>query len=441
MSFFNIFLLVLYGVIVVLAITNVVLDNRQPAKTMAWALVIWFVPVIGIMLYLFFGVNTRKKRHIGRTGIVGSKRKVFKNNDVEILTDGKSFIERLLDDVRNAKRSIDIDIYIIEDDETGLGVVNVLMEKTRQGVLVRLIYDDVGCWSVRKSFFRQINKCGIDARAFLPVHFKKLTSRANYRNHRKLIIVDGEVGYIGGMNIAHRYVKGIGGMPWRDTMLRVRGDIVEGMYEVFSRDWVAVGGTEEHDKVISEKNWPKNNCRGVVVTSGPFAPYPEIMQELVKVILKAKKYIFIETPYFLPSEIVMFALKTASLSGVDIRVMVPRRGDAKLVQWAGRTFLREVMDAGVKVYLYERGFLHSKLLVADDILSSCGSANMDFRSFENNFEANIFFWDNLTALRLKAIFMDDMRYCINLFDINPFIKSKFLIRLWESLMRLFAPLL
>lgn len=441
MSFFNISLLVLYGVIVVLTITNVVMDNRQPAKTMAWALVIWFVPIIGIVFYLFFGVNTRKKRHIGHTGIVGSNRKVFKNNEVEIFTDGKSFVERLIGDIRNAQRSIDIDIYIIEDDDIGNGVVNVLMEKTRQGVFVRLIYDDVGCWSVKKSFFRRISEGGIDARAFLPVHFRKLTSRANYRNHRKLIVIDDEVGYIGGMNIAHRYVKGINGMPWRDTMLRVRGDIVEGMQEVFSRDWMAVGGTAEQNKEFSKTNWPDNNCRGIVVTSGPFAPYPEIMQELVKVILKAKEYIFIETPYFLPSESVMFALKTASLSGVDIRVMVPRRGDAKLVEWAGRTFLREVMEAGVKVYLYERGFLHSKLLVADDMLSTCGSANMDFRSFENNFEANIFFWDKLTAMRLKAIFMDDMKYCINLLDINPFIKSKFLIRLWESLMRLFAPLL
>lgn len=472
MSWFNIIWLVYY-VMVTIAIIHVVMDNRQPAKTMAWALVIYFVPVVGIVFYLFFGINHRKERYVSeRTMNQLTKRSMlefaeqqnlrlpdkhkplidlfinqnlalpFKDNRIDIMTDGYAFFPELLKDIAEATHHIHINIYIFEDDALGRLVADALMTKARQGVKVRLIYDDVGCWRVGNRFFEQMREAGVEVVPFLPVHFPSFTSKVNYRNHRKIIVIDGRIGYIGGMNIARRYVSD----KWRDTMLRVQGGVVYALQRAFLVDWYFVDHTLITDRIyyppVSEELTAKNHqLVAQVVTSGPMARYPEIMQGFVRIILAARRYIYIETPYFLPNEPILFALKTAALAGVDVRLMCPLYSDARFLDWASRSYLREIHEAGAKIYLYEPGFLHSKLLISDDSLVSCGSTNVDFRSLENNFEANVFVYDEGTALRLKKIFLDDQSQAVLLSDVPNRLHPKFYARLWESFTRLVSPLL
>ena len=462
---------IVYALIVIVAVAaiiHVLMDNRQPAKTMAWVLVIGFIPVVGVVFYLFFGINHRKERIISQGQMdeltkrsmlsfvgqhnfrVPERQKPlvdlfvnqnlalpFKDNQIDIMTDGYAFFPELLKDIAEATHHIHVNMYIIEDDALGRLVADSLMAKARQGVKVRLIYDDVGCWRVSNRFFEQMREAGVEVAPFLPVRFPSFTSKVNYRNHRKIIVIDGRIGYIGGMNIARRYVSA----KWRDTMLRVQGGVVYALQRAFLVDWYFVDHTLITDRVYYPEVQNVNNCLAQVVTSGPMARYPEVMQGFVRIILAARRYIYIETPYFLPNEPILFALKTAALAGVDVRLMCPLYSDARFLDWASRSYLREIHEAGAKVYLYEPGFLHSKLLISDDSLVSCGSTNVDFRSLENNFEANVFVYDEGTALRLKKVFLDDQSQSVLLSDVPNRLHPKFYARLWESLTRLVSPLL
>jgi len=474
----NVILFAVYQVIVVLAIIHVVMDNRQPAKTMAWALVIWFVPVVGLVFYLFFGLNTRKEKYISQRSLDQlSKRSMlefveqkdlqlpaehrqlidlfvngnfslpFKDNVVEVYNDGYAFFPALLAEIAKAESHIHIDMYIIADDSLGCLLSDALIDKARQGVEVKLIYDDVGCWNVSHQFFERMRDEGVEVVPFLPVRFPSFTSKVNYRNHRKLIVIDGHVGFIGGMNVALRYVKGTGSQPWRDTMLKVEGTGVYGLQRAFLIDWYFCDRTLISDRKyyppfhLSEEQASGPLSLAQTVISGPVSPYPEIMQGYVRIILSAKRYIYLETPYFLPTEPVLFALKTASAAGVDVRIIVPYRSDAKWVEWASRSYLREVVESGVTVMLYKAGFLHSKLLVCDDSICSCGSTNVDIRSFENNFESNIFLYGEAAAQQLREVFQADERQSVSLQDMPERMHPKFMKRLWESLVRMMSPLM
>lgn len=461
-------------ILIAAMVIHVVMDNRQPAKTMAWALVILFIPVVGVVFYLFFGVNHRRERLISQRSVDElSKRSMlsfveqpdlhvperykqlvdlfvnqnmslpFKAGKIDIMTDGYAFFPELLKDIAQARHHIHIDMYIFEDDALGLLIADALADRARSGVLVRVIYDDVGCWKVHHDFFERMRESGIEIVPYLPVRFPSFTSKANCRNHRKLIVIDGQVGYIGGMNIARRYVQGTGAQPWRDTMLRLTGGIVYALQRTFLIDWYFVDRT----LITDRKYYPPVSAHtgqvplAQIVTSGPLAQYPEIMQGYVRIILAARRYIYLETPYFLPNEPVLFALKTAAVAGVDVRILCPLRSDARFTDWASRSYLRELHEAGAKVYLYKTGFLHSKVMVADDSLSTCGSTNVDFRSFENNFEANVFIYDESTALRLKKIILDDQSQSIPLSQLPRRLHPNFFKRLLESFARLVSPLL
>ena len=256
-------------------------------------------------------------------------------------------------------------------------------------------------------------------------------------------MVDGRVGFVGGMNIAMRYIKGRNNRGWRDTHLRIRGGAVFGIQRAFLVDWYFVDRT----LISSRQYYPvappevSNNCLVQIVTSSPVTPWPDIMQGYVRILLAARKYVYMETPYFLPTEPVLFALRTAALAGVDVRLMIPRHTDARFVEWASRSYVMETVEAGVKVYLYKRCFNHSKLLVSDDTLCTCGSTNIDFRSFENNFEANAFFYDEAMACRMKDVFLKDQEESVLLDDVTNLSHRSFVQRLWESLVRLLSPLL
>ena len=455
----NLILVIVYYIIVVLAVVHVVMDNRQPAKTMAWTLVIWFVPIVGIVFYLFFGVNTRKERMVSQRSLDElSKRSMlgfveqqdlqlpdeykpvidlfinqslslpFKGSEVEVYTDGYQFFPALLSAIAGAKNHIHLDMYIFEDDALGYLIADMLIDKAREGVEVRVIYDNVGCWSVKNEFFERMREEGIEVVTFLPVRFPSFTSKVNYRNHRKLIVIDGVTGFMGGMNIALRYVKGTNGQPWRDTMVRMTGTGVYALQRAFLIDWYFADRTLLNDRKyypnrIEAKKHGETMASGSllqIVTSSPVVPYPEIMQGFVWVIHAAKRYVYIETPYFLPTESVLFALKTAAASGIDVRILAPIENDAWFAEWAGRSYLREAVEAGIKVNLY---------------------SNLDSRSFENNFEANAFFYGKDVALRMKQIFLNDEAQSVPLTSLPHRIRPKFMVRLAESFIRLLAPLM
>lgn len=468
--------IVLYVAVIVGIMLTVLMDNRQPAKTIAWVLVLLFVPVVGIVLYIFFGQNTRKMKLIsGRSLDQLSKRSMlefveqrnlrmpeyfsslvrlftnqsmslpFKDNAVEFYTDGYQFFPALLQAIKGATNHIHLDTYIFADDPLGRLLSDALIAKAREGVEVRLIYDDVGCWRVPERFFDRMRQAGVKVRSFMPVRFPAFTSKVNYRNHRKVCVIDGTQGFIGGMNIALRYVKGLHGgtLPWRDTHMRLCGSVVYALQRAFLVDWYFVDRTLINDhRYYPPMPWHiSNDSLAQVVTSSPIAQWPDIMQGYVRILLEAKRYVYMETPYFLPTEPVLFAMRTAALAGVDVRLLIPRRSDAWLIQLASMSYVTETLEAGVKVRLYEKGFNHSKLLVADDQISTCGSTNIDFRSFENNFEANVFFYDRQTALRIKDIYMRDEDCSINFSEARELHHRPYMHRFVESLLRLLSPLL
>lgn len=460
-----------YLAVILFTIVIVLLDNRNPVKTMAWILVLVFLPVVGLAFYFFFGRNTRKERLISKKGFSRlSKRPMaeyqaqealgdftgrnqlipffhkvsnalpFEGNDVQVFTDGYSMYQEFFRRIAKAKHHIHLEFYIFENDAVGRLLRDLLIDKAREGVSVRLLYDDVGCWDVNPMFYDEMLCEGIEVRSFLKVRFPQFTSKVNYRNHRKLAIIDGKVGFIGGMNIALRYLKGVPWGVWRDTHICLKGKAVYGIQTAFLTDWFAVDRT----LLTSAQYFPKMDSVGTsvaqIVTSDPVGEWHDIMLGLVKAISCAQRYIYVETPYFLPTEQVMAAFQTAALSGVDVRLMIPKKADAFITHKGTMSYLDELMKSGVKVYFYRAGFLHSKLWVADDEWASVGSTNLDFRSFEHNFEANAFFYDEKTVCTLKEIFLEDMKKCMTLSQ-KIWDKRSFKNKIVESVVRLLAPLL
>ena len=465
--------LVAYTVIAIVAMITVLLEHRQPAKTIAWVLVLSFLPLVGIVLYFFFGRRTRKNRHIWekslnqltkRSMIEFAEQKQlelpeehkeliqlfvnqnfalpFKNNETDVYVSGYEFFPALLAEISKATHHIHIVSYIIDDDPLGRLLRDALIDKARKGIEVRLLFDDVGSWKTPNHFFEQMREEGIEVHPFMPVRFPAFTGKVNYRNHRKIIVIDGKVGFIGGMNLAQRYVKGHKGIMWRDTHVKISGAAVYGLQRAFLIDWFHADRTLITDrKYYPDTTITPNNNLIQIVTSSPTNVWEELEQGYIKILLSAKRYVYMETPYFLPTEPIFFAMRTAALSGVDVRLMVSLKTDSKLVQMASRSYLTQTIQAGVKVICYEEGFNHTKLLVADDNVATIGSANIDFRSFENNFEANAFFYDKSMAQRIKDIFLTDETKCVPLEKIKEINHKSFIYRLWESVVRLLSPLL
>ena len=458
----------LFLLTVVVTIIVVVLDNRNPVKTLAWVLVLSFLPVVGLIFYFFFGRDVRKEKIISRRGyfrlnkyplaeyyerkpgedrhqLMRFFRKVngslpFDGNDIEIYTSAYEMLPALLKAIAHAQHHIHLQFYIFEDDAVGRLVRDALIDKAKQGVEVRLLYDDVGSWKVKSDFFDQMREAGIETRAFLKVRFPMFTSKVNYRNHRKVAVIDGRVGFVGGMNIALRYLKGVTWGVWRDTHVRIEGCAVYGLQVSFLTDWYAA----DHSLITSSRYYPEMSVYGEssvqIVTSNPIGGGASIMQGLLLAIASSHKYFYIQTPYLLPTEPILLALKTAALGGVDVRIMIPEHADSKVAHLASLSYLDELMECGVRIYKYKKGFLHSKLMVSDDLISTVGSTNMDFRSFEHNFEVNAFMYDPGTALRMKEIFLADQKDA-ELVQIKEWRMRPWYQKVGESVIRLFAPLL
>ena len=463
--------IILYSVTILGLVLVIITENRNPLKTIPWVIVLLLAPGIGLLFYFFFGQDNRKQRIISRrtykrimkrpqegklpqdacvvpdpykplsTLLTNTNQSsLLYGTQITIYTNGTDKFKDLLEEIQKATHHIHIQYYIFCDDEIGKQVQQLLIKKVKEGVKVRVLYDDVGCWHVPNRFFEEMREAGIEVRSFLKVRFPLFTSKVNYRNHRKIVVIDGRIGFVGGMNLAERYMRGFSWGIWRDTHIMLEGKAVHGLQTAFLLDWYFVDRT----LITSTRYFPKiENCGtslAQIVTSEPVGPWKDIMQGLVISISSAKKYFYIQTPYFLPTEAVLVAMQTAALSGVDVRLMLPMRADNRLTHLGSCSYLADVLYSGVKVYFYKKGFLHSKLMVSDDELSTVGSTNVDFRSFEHNFEVNAFIYDTETALQMREIFLQDQRDCVQVF-LKNWVKRPWYRKAAESVVRLMAPLL
>ncbi len=473
---------VVYVLFVLANIMVIIHDKRDPVNALAWITVVALLPVLGFILYMIFGRNYRKQKLFNRKEIedieltletlsarqiyelsnptLQQRREVLQNkeiitlllnsnkslltlrNRVEILNDGEETFSSIKEALRAAKSFIHLEYYIFEKDKLGKEIAAILAEKARAGVEVRLIYDDVGSWGLGGPFLHRMRDAGIKVKCFMPVVFPWLTSKINYRNHRKIIVVDGEVGFTGGINIAKRYVSGYKHGNWRDTHLKIEGEAVTSLQLTFATDWYFVSGERlDHNLDHYFPNIPIDIETPVqIATSGPDSDWASIMQAFFAAITTAKDHIYISTPYFLPNEAILTAIKVASLSGIDVRLLIPEHPDSKIVHWATRSYVSELLDTKVKVYFYQAGFNHSKLIMIDGMFSSVGTANMDIRSFEDNFEITAILYDRDKTRQLEEKFMEDLSKS-ELVTAGDWAKRSYWHVLTESFARLFSPLL
>ena len=463
--------IVAYLVTVLSIIAVVISENRNPVKSLAWVTAMLFLPVVGMVLYAFFGRNLKNKHLITRKNKLrlrkvehfrlidertlplseASRQQIrlarsltgaayFPGNHIEIITDGRDKFDRLKRDIMSAHSYIHMQYYIFEDDRLGHEIKDCLVAKARQGVRVRVIYDHVGSFPMKKSFIREMTDAGVEVQPFLRVTFPQFATRINWRNHRKITVIDGAVGYIGGMNIADRYTEGVSFGCWRDTHLRITGPALSAMQYSFAIDWNFTTEQLLEERTQQCEVADSDDAGIQLVTSGPNRPWSNIALLFLKAISNARKRIYIQTPYFLPTESLLRALQAAALAKVDVRVMIPRRCDSVMLRRASYSYVGECLRAGIKIYLYDKGMLHAKTVIVDDEMSSTGSTNFDFRSFEHNFECNAFIYSRDFNARMAEIFERDLTDCTR---INPtaWRHRPAIERYKESLVRLLSPIL
>jgi len=479
-QYLSITIVVGYYIFVLLAVIKLLLENKNPLKTHSYLLVMILVPILGLLIYVLFGQDYRRSKMFSRKGMIDQQRinnyveeqldlaehkelinddKIIqkasiiklllsnnrsfltKNNKVKLLFNGENKFNELIDCLESAKDHIHIEYYIFDNDEIGGRIANILAKKALEGVKVRFIYDDVGTSHLHKSFKKLFDDAGVEHYPFMPVYIPQL-SRANYRDHRKIVVIDGKCGFVGGINVADRYINKAGStMKWRDVHLKIDGEAVYSLQFVFMLNWYFVSRTKIE---FSSNYYPKIPIVPPklvqIAASGPDSDWASIMQAFFLAISTAKSQVLITTPYFIPNEPILTAIATAALGGVDVQIIFPYKGDNPIVQAASMSYMKEVLEAGVKVYLYSDGFNHSKTMVVDGLMASVGTANMDFRSFDQNFEVNAFIYDEDIASELVTQFNKDKEHCIPL-KLNRWQQRPIRRRLAESTSRLLAPLL
>lgn len=471
---------ILLGITILFVIMVIVLENRDPIKTVSWLLVLFLLPLLGIILYLYFGRNFRRNKFFLVKGITdelsidhvlqeqlsrlnqqvfirneklvpmrnmmrlllnNSKSLLTECNRVRILNNGRQTFGSMIYELENARHHIHLEFYIIEDDTIGNRIKDILVRKARAGLSVRVIYDGVGSWSLSSGYIRELTEAGVEVGAFLPVRFYALANKVNYRLHRKIVVVDGRIGFVGGLNVADRYWRGLGkNAMWRDTHLRIEGAAVRSLQTIFLMDWNFVKEQQVKQSGLFPEVQVQDQCLVQIVSSGPDSDYQSIMQAYFAAIASARQYVYLSTPYFLPNESILTALKTAALSGVDVRILLPEKNDSWVVGHSSRSYLREVLEAGVKVYFFMKGFTHSKLMIVDDVFSSVGTANMDIRSFSQDFEVNALIYDEALTLSLKKDYLFDLEVSLEL-RLEDWLNRPVKDKITESVARIFSPLL
>ena len=472
----------IFSLLVFLTGIVIFFEKRNPSQTVAWLLILLVFPVAGFVLYFFFGNNIRKralfKKMMLDSGpidcyqlIESQKERVtqkllfccdeFKdvkhklinlllnnsktpftyNNKSEVFTYGDKAFDSKLIAMENAKHHIHLEYFIVKDDNLGSKIKDLLIRKAKQGVKVRFIYDGFGGFNLGKKFLKDLKDSGVEIKAFLPIKIPFFNSEFNHRNHRKILIIDGTIGYLGGLNIGDEYINKSPDYPyWRDTHIQIQGEAVYIIQNVFLKNWRFLTG-----EVVEGKDYfPKQGKVGheliQIVPSGPDYDWESIQQAYFSIIASAKNKIYVTTPYLIPDESITMALKTAALSGVDVKIIVPGVPDKKIVYYATKSYFEELIEAGVKIFLYKKGFIHAKVLTVDNTIASIGTANFDNRSFLYNFEINAFCFHPETVTRLDQDFYNDLKECeqVTLEALkNKTIWEKFM----ESSARLVSPLL
>ncbi|WP_312109286.1 cardiolipin synthase [Brevibacillus reuszeri] len=466
----------------ILAVVLIFMERRNIAATWAWLMVLLFLPGVGFILYLVFGQRLSKKKlyrlkegefshfraavdkqkHVLEQGhfnvndpamerhrdmiymnVVSDGAYYTQDNTLQVFYEGNGFFDAMFKQIEGAREHIHLLYYIIRNDELGHKLIDLLVKKAEQGVEVRLLYDAVGSAGIPSRFFRPLQEVGGEVVSFFPSSIPFLNFRVNFRNHRKLTIVDGKVGFIGGFNIGDEYLgkdKKLG--YWRDTHLQIEGKAVYMLQARFFLDWnlSAPKRMQESFAYFPEMNDLEGKIGVQIVSSGPNSEKQQIKHAYLKMIYKARKKIYMQTPYFIPDDSMLTALKMAAMSGVDVRVMVPGRPDHLMVFWATHSYLGELLKSGVRCFLYEKGFMHAKTLVVDTQLSSVGTANVDIRSFKLNFETNAFLYDTKMAQELEELFMADLVDCREM-TTDEYLNRPMRSRMQESLTRLLSPIL
>ncbi|WP_369692280.1 cardiolipin synthase [Halalkalibacter krulwichiae] len=464
-----------------LVLMIIFLERRNVNSIWTWALVLTFLPIVGFILYIIFGRNLSRSKLFrwdkrsyellkgavtnqletlrvrnGRLydpviekykdfiimNLTNNASLLTQNNQVTIYTSGKEKFDSLLNDIKQAKTHIHILYYIIRDDELGNKIANELAKKAREGVQVRLLYDDLGSRGLSKRFIGKIKNAGGEVEAFFPSRIPFINLTLNFRNHRKLVVIDGEIGYIGGFNVGDEYL----GLNhrfgyWRDTHLKIKGEAVNHIQTRFIQDWNQAANKE---LLIKDFLYPFSRNYGKVgiqiVSSGPDSQLQQIKKAYIKMILSAKEYVYIQTPYFIPDDSLLDALKIACFSGLDVRIMLPNKPDHPFVYWATYSNIGELLKIGAKVYIYNNGFLHCKTIVCDDQIASVGTANIDVRSFRLNFEVNAFLYSQEEVSNLTRVFQEDIKQSKEL-TLHEYEQRSLKIRFKESISRLLSPIL
>lgn len=479
---FNILLTIAYTISVIVSLL-IISQNRTPSKTLAYLLLFFSLPFIGIVIYFVFGENFRKNKLYKRKYLqdnavlnryeaymvrlsenilqkqlkaIDGNEQMIKllmsdgrlpltiENNAGILINGEEKFEAMFAAMQNAKHHIHAEYYTIEKGIIAERLKEVLLEKVKQGVEVRVIYDDYGSHRLTHKYIKQLKQAGVRIFPFYKIYFPLLSNRHNYRDHRKIIIIDGSIGFAGGINISDRYdnrLLAANGLYWRDTHLKMEGDVVKQLQYLFFLNW---NFCSDKELPVTKDYFPAHLCEGKqmmqIAYSGPDSDRAGIMLSYFAAISNAQKYVYIATPYFIPNASILDALKKAALSKVEVRLLVPGISDSKVVNSAAQSYYQELLECGVKIYLYNKGFLHSKTMITDDFLSMVGSANMDIRSFDLNFELNAVIYDNRVHNELKTAFFEDLQHSTEI-NLEEWKQRSRMKKFTESSCRLFSAVL
>ncbi len=463
-------LVTLYILLALFLIYGLLINGVRPARTLAWLLAIFTIPVGGILLYIMLGRNRRKKK-LARlrknsieipsysenieTNIKSPKYKKMmsliknvthfpptSNNEVSLLEDGERTFNNIFEALEKAERYIYLQYYIFEEGELTDKLLTLFEKKIQNGVVIKMIYDGVGSYSLSSSYLKKLKNMGVEVYPFLPFRFGRFLSSLNYRNHRKIIVIDGVIAFTGGINISDKYLKGDKDLgKWHDMHLAIKGPAVAFMEHVFISDWFMV--SENKTRIASAPEAKKESGMKTivqVVPSGPDDAFPNIEQSYLSIITEAQEYLYITNPYVIPSNEILKAMQMAALSGIDVRLLIAEKSDSKLVDWTVRSYFDSFLKSGVRIFLFPYGFLHSKILVSDDDIASIGTANIDVRSFEHNYEVNALLFDSDKAKILRKNFLRDCKRSKEL-KYDAYRQRPAVDKLIEGIARVFAPVL
>ncbi|MDH3322066.1 MAG: cardiolipin synthase [Flavobacteriaceae bacterium] len=469
------FVLISYYVFVSVLIFLIILDNKKPEKSFAYIFLILLFPVGGALIYFLLGVQYHKKKLFTKKryfnnvylntlkenkSVLPENLKIDSNiklptlfynieqvkftlkNDIQLLINGEEKFPILIEELKKAKKNIYLDYYIFNDDQIGTKIIALLCEKAMTGIEVKIIYDDVGS-SISRKNIEKLKKNKVQIFPYMPVMFSRLAHKANYRNHRKMVIIDNKVGFLGGINISDKYINpNKDQLFWRDTHLLIKGEAVMDLQYIFISDWYFVSGQKikVSDVLYQENSGIKSNIATCVLSSDYGSNSQSIMEAFFGMITSAREEILITTPYFLPNETILNALKITAKSGVHIKIMIPKKPDIKTAFYASQTYLKSLLESGVEVYYYTKGMMHAKTMIIDNYICTVGSTNMDHRSFNLNAEVNAFIIDKTIASQLKLIFENDLKNAYKL-DTNELNNRKWYNKVTCSVARLFAPVL